>query len=444
MNRRDALKLAGISVATTAVSANESAIKNGLSSVKVMNSTAKLPKNGKGARIVVVGGGWSGLSVAKRLKEYVKDADVVLVEQNTTFISCPISNLWLVGGVELEFITHSYLDAANNNGYTYFNATVFDIDTKERKVYTNEGYLDYEYLVLAPGIDYDYSRWTDGDMALEYELSTKYPAGFKNHSEHETIRNKIENFKGGNFILTVPSGNYRCLPAPYERACLIADYMKKNKIKGKVVIMDENPDITIKAEGFYAAFNELYKDYIVYMSSTKIEEFDLKNKKVMTDFDEISFSDASFYPHIRGSKLLEIAGVAKDSINKGEANIDPFTYQVIGDERVYCSGDVRPMGFSKSGNTANSEGHIVARSISDKIQGKKNVWKSPHTECFSVIALNPTRAMSVNLDYKWIDTNKSFTFFNVKMMQDWHAKSGEVAGEGVGEWGDAMFKDMFY
>lgn len=444
MNRRDAIKLAGISVATTAVSANEAGKKSDTSDVKVKSSIAKLPKNGKGAKIVIVGGGWSGLSVAKRLKQYLPDADVVLVEQRTTFISCPISNLWLAGGVELEFITHSFLDAANNNGYTYLNATVFDIDRKKRKVYTNEGSLDYEYLVLAPGVDYDYSRWAKGDAALEYELSTKYPAGFKNHSEHETIRNKIKNFKEGNFILTVPGGNYRCLPAPYERACLIADYMKSNKIKGKVVLIDENPDITIKAEGFHSAFSELYKDYIVYMPSTKIEEFDLKNKKVVTEFDEISFSDASFYPHIRGSKLLEIAGVAKDAMNKGEANIDPFTYQVIGDPNVYCSGDARPMGFSKSGNTSNSEGYIVARSISDKILKKKNVWKSPHTECFSVVALNPRRAMSVDTDYKWVEASKSFTFFNVVMMQDWHAKSGTDAGQGLTEWGNAMYKDMFY
>ncbi|MDD3475964.1 MAG: FAD/NAD(P)-binding oxidoreductase [Sulfurimonas sp.] len=444
MNRRDALKLAGISVATTAVSAKETAKKSDLSNVRVMSAAANLPKNGKGAKIVIVGGGWSGLSVAKRLKQYIPDADVVLVEQNTTFISCPISNLWLVGGVELEFITHSFLDAANNNGYTYFNASVFDIDRKKRKVYTNEGYLDYEYLVLAPGIDYDYSAWTNGDTALEYELSTKYPAGFKNHSEHDTIRRKIENFKEGNFLLTVPGGNYRCLPAPYERACLIADYMKKNKIKGKVVLMDENPDVTIKAEGFHAAFNEMYKDYLVYMPNVKIEEIDLKNKKVMTEFDEVLFSDAAFYPRVRGSKLLEIAGVAKDAINKGEANIDPFTYQVIGDPHVYCSGDSRPMAFSKSGNTSNSEGYIVARSIRDKILGQKNVWKSPHTECFSAVALNPMRAMSVNTDYQWSESNKSFTFFNVAMMQNWHDKSGTDAGKGLIEWGDAMYKDMFY
>ncbi len=444
MNRRDMLKLAGVTVVAASVSGYASDKTNLLSDVKVVGSPAEFPKNGNGARVVVVGGGWSGLSVAKRLKQYVPDSDVVLVEQRTTFISCPISNLWLVGGVKLEFLTHSFLDAANNNGYTYFNASVFDVNRKERKVYTNNGYIDYDYLVLAPGIDYDYSRWTKGDTALEYELRTKYPPGYMSHSEHATIKEKIENFEEGNFILTTPGANYRCLPAPYERTCLIADYMKKNDIKGKVILMDENPDITIKKHGFHSAFNEMYKDYITYMPDTKIESFDLKNKKVTTEFgDVVEFADAAFYPHVRGSKLLEIAGVAKDAINKGEANIDPFTYQVIGDPHVFCSGDARPMAFSKSGNTSNSEGHVVARSISDRILGKKYAWSSPHTTCYSAVSLDPTRSIFVNADYKWSDTNKSFSFFHASTMENWHGKIGTNAGKGLFEWGSGMYRDMF-
>ena len=92
--------------------------------------------------------------------------DVVLIEQRAHFVSCPISNLWLVGAVDLEFLTHSYLDAAVNNGYTFFNATVHNVDKKAKIVYTNEGTVNYDYLVLAPGIDYDYEAWTKGDTVI--------------------------------------------------------------------------------------------------------------------------------------------------------------------------------------------------------------------------------------------------------------------------------------
>ncbi|XPV70472.1 MAG: NAD(P)/FAD-dependent oxidoreductase [Halarcobacter sp.] len=449
MNRRDLLKLAGITTASTVITGC-TASTNNMEPTKmaksngILDSKAPLPKNGTKQRVVVVGGGWSGLSVAKRLKKYIPDLDVVLIEQRAHFVSCPISNLWLVDAVDLEFLTHSYLDAARNNGYTFFNATVYNVDKKAKMVYTNDGIVDYDYLVLAPGIDYDYEAWTKGDTQLEYELRTNYPAGFMLHSEHQTIKEKIENFESGNFILTVPGGNYRCLPAPYERACLIANYFKENEIDGKVVLLDENPDITIKKKGFHSAFDELYKDYIVYVPNAKIESFDLKNKKIETEFDEYEFADASFYPRIRANKLIEVIGVSKDAINKAEANIDPFTYQVKDEPYIFCSGDVRPMGFSKSGNTSNSEGHVVARVIANRILGKKDEWTSPHTTCYSAVAVMPKiSAISVNADYAWSTKNKSFGFNNASTMENWHGKSGTNTGKGLIEWANGMYRDMF-
>jgi sulfide dehydrogenase [flavocytochrome c] flavoprotein chain len=449
MNRRDLLKLAGVATASTVMTgctaSNENAQTAHMDTMDgILGSKAPLPTNGTKERVVVVGGGWSGLSVAKRLKKYMPDLDVVLIEKRAHFVSCPISNLWLVDAVDLEFLTHSYIDAAKSNGYTFFNATVYNVDKKAKVVLTNEGTVNYDYLVLAPGIDYDYSGWTKGDADLEYELRTKYPAGFMLHSEHQTIKEKLENFEGGNFILTVPGGNYRCLPAPYERACLIAEYFKKNEIEGKVLLLDENADITIKKKGFHSAFDEMYKDYIQYVPNAKIEKFDLKNKKVETEFDEYEFADAAFYPHVRGNKLLEVAGVAKDAINKGEADIDPFTYQVKGEPYIFCSGDVRPMGFSKSGNTSNSEGDVVAKVITNRIQGKKDEWKSPHTTCYSAVAVQPKiTAISVNADYAWSKSNKVFGFSNASTMENWHGKTGVDTGKGLVEWAKGMYRDMF-
>lgn len=454
VNRRDVLKLAGVAAASAAVSGcttGSSSPKPGSSSETakmvntVLGSAAPLPKNGKGARVVVVGGGWSGLTVAKYVKKYAPDADVVLIEKRAHFVSCPLSNLWLVDMVNLEFLSHSFTDAAKNNGYTFFNATVHNVDRTSKTVHTNEGTVNYDYLVLAPGIGYDYSAWTNGDMELEYALRTQYPAGFMTNSEHGTIKNKLMNFEEGNFILTTPGGNYRCLPAPYERACLMAGYMKANDIKGKIILMDENADFTIKKEGFGSAFKELYGDYIEHMTSTKIVKFDLANKKVETEFgEEVEFADAAFYPHVRGNKLLETAGVAKDSVfNKKEADINPFTYQVNGDPNVFCSGDVRPMGFSKSGNTSNSEGQYVAKVIANRIKGKETEWTSPLTICYSAVADDPLRAISVNAGYSWNPNAKTFGFANASTMEDWHGKSGTNAGRGLKEWASGMYRDMF-
>jgi len=442
ISRREALKISGIAVAATAVAgcSNLSTPKPDLAPAE---SDYKAPiADSKNPRVVVVGGGWSGLSIAKYTKIFAPNADVILVEQRHEFVSCPMSNLWLVDKVELEYLTRDYLQAARENKYTYFQASATGLDRKNRILETSNGNISFDYLVFAPGIDYDYSRWTD-DIAFETRLRQEYPAGFIPGSEHITLKNKVQNFKGGNFILTVPSGNYRCLPAPYERACVIADYFKQKGLKAKVILLDENNAITIKKKGFQTAFDELYSDYVEYIPNTIIKNIDLDNKIVETEFDEISFEDAAFYPHVRGAKILERAGVAKDAKNMLEGDINPLTYEVHGEKNIFVTGDARPMGFSKSGNTSNSEGHFVAKLIAQKINKSKPIkWESPTTTCFSAVSIAPDRDIYIYTQYAYNKENATFSFNATTSSEDWR-KDGAVNADSVYNWADALYADMF-
>ena len=443
LSRRDALKISGAVVAATALSGcNTDRVKP--SKKEELKSSIATLKKGKAPRVVVVGGGWSGLSLAKQLKIEAPQAEVILVEQRFEFVSCPMSNLWLVDKIDLEFLTHDYLQGARENNYTFFQASVYGVDKEQKILKTTNGDIEYDYLALAPGIDYDYSFWTD-DIALENRLRNEYPAAFKPGSEHITLRNKILNFKGGNFIFTVPAGNYRCLPAPYERACMVADYFKSKGLKAKVIILDENNDITIKEHGFHTAMEELYGEYLEYVPNAVIEEIDLDNKVVVTEFDEFSFDDASFYPHVRGAKLLEILGFAKDTIyNKMEANIDPFTYEVIGEENIFVSGDARPMGFSKSGNTSNTEAKYVARLIARKINKKPPIkWESPVTVCISLVSINPEHGIFIHSEYAYNEKAGQFEFATPVTDEIWKGKHGEQNAAGAYDWARAMYADMF-
>jgi NADH dehydrogenase FAD-containing subunit len=445
LSRRDIIKTSAALATllfTTSSSASQTAkktLKN-----KVKSKKAPLPK-AEGPRVVIVGGGWSGLSVAKNLKTYAPKADVILVEQRDIFLSCPASNSWLVDKVDTDFLIHDYLQAARNYNYLFFHATATGVDKKSNILHTSRGDIDYDYLVLAPGIDYDYSCW-NVDSELENRLRMQYPAAMKAGNEHFTLKQKIKNFKGGNFIITVPSGNYRCLPAPYERACIIADYMKHNNIKGKVIILDENNDITIKPDGFHSAFKELYKDYIQWEPNAKLESIDLDKKMVTTEFDEYKFEDAIFYPHVRGARILEIAGVAKDSVfNKLEANINQFTYEAVGYPNIFISGDARPMGFSKSGNTSNTEGEIVAKRVAAKINKKPDPkWASPTTLCISEVQMFPKeRGIFITTQYHYIKEEKTFDFYKSYSQENWKGKEGLVRGESLYDWANALYLDMF-
>jgi NADH dehydrogenase FAD-containing subunit len=442
ISRRKALQFSGVFVAATATS-GYAETKNLKQKASTKATTNKAPiAEAKGPRVVVVGGGWSGLSIAKYTKIFAPNADVILVEQRHEFISCPLSNLWLVDKIELEFLTHDYLQAARENNYTYFHATATGLDRKKRVLETSDGDIHFDYLVFAPGIDYDYSRWTK-DIAFETRLRQEYPAGFIPGSEHISIRNKVLNFKGGNFILTVPSGNYRCLPAPYERACVIADYFKQKKLKAKVILLDENNAITIKKKGFQSAFDELYGEHLEYLPNTKIQNIDLDKKIVETEFDEINFEDAAFYPHVRGAKILERVGIAKDAKNMLEGNINPLTYEVKGEKNIFITGDSRPMGFSKSGNTSNSEGHFVAKLIAQKINKTKKVkWEPPTTTCFSAVSIEPERAIYIYTQYAYNKADSSFSFAATSSSEDWK-KDGTTNANSIYRWATALYTDMF-
>ena len=438
-DRRDFLKMSGIGV-TAAMSGITLGQANAADHKAPMVGLARkmpLPK-AKGQRVVIIGGGVSGLTIARYLKNQDVDFDVVLLERNALYQFCPISNLYLVGGMDLGFFTRSYLDAARNGGYTYVQATAYDADLESQVVYTDQGHVAYDYLVVAPGIDYNYGSIGVEDPVDEGKLRQRYPAGFVPGSEHLTLRHKLHNFKGGVFVNTTPPGNYRCLPAPYERTCLIADYMKKNKLKGKVIHLDANPDITIKKKGFHAAFEELYGDYVEYVPSFEFNGVDVENKVIHSTFDKIEFDDASIYPRVRASKLLEVLNIARMDSPQKEADIDPFSYAVKGYPNVFATGDSRWMPYSKSANTANSEGHFVARVIANASKGKETEWLSPHTVCFSMVEYDPLESIMVDAHYGYDKKTQTFHFANVHLEEEWN----EALGKGTIAWGESILSDI--
>lgn len=394
----------------------------------------------KGPRVVIVGGGTAGLTLAKYLKKENPKLDVLLLEKRSQYQSCFCSNLWYPDVVNMEYLAnYSYLDAANNDGYTYYNCTVIGVDRDAKRLYTNMGQVMYDFLAITPGIDYDFTRFNipADDYDTQFAIRQKFPGGWVQPTEQVAVRNKIQGFAGGTFVVTVPTGNYRCLPSPYERTCMIAGWMKKTGVKGKVLLIDPNPDIIIKAKGFHAAFDELYKDIVEYRPSSTIRGVDPWKKIIKTETDDIKFDDATLYPGVQGAYIIQQMGLVKPDSTQREANIDPYHYNIVGDPYVYVCGDSRWMPYSKSGNTAMTEAKYVAKVIASRVKDKdaKIAWESPNTLCYSMVDLQPNKAIYVDAYYD----PKTFGFTNVKE-DDTRSVANAAA---YLAWGKGMYSEMF-
>ena len=444
-SRRDFLKMGGAVLAAGTAGVATSAVAGSKHKMEhVATATHKmldLPK-AKGPRLVIVGAGTSGMTIAAHAKKEYPNFDVVLIDKRDMYASCFNSSLWYVGVINLEFLAaHSFLDAAVNNNYIFVNATVTGLDQATRTLHTNAGEVNYDFLVLAPGISYDYAKIGVSDTENRINVQQKFPGGFISPMEHVTLNRKFHEFEGGLFIQTVPSGNYRCLPGPYERACLMAGWIKKNKIPGKVLILDANPQVTIKATGFHDAFDTLYKGILEWKPTSAVTGVDAEKKIIKTEFDTYKFDDASIYPNIRANTLIEQLGLVDPKSLQKEANIDVRFYNIKGDPHVYVTGDARNHPYSKSANTSNTEGQFVAKVLAARTQGKEIAWESPETVCYSMTNAFPPEAIKVDAKYTYDAKADAITGFSPDT-KTWEKRDAAM-GRAYLEWAQGIYRDMF-
>ena len=192
----------------------------------------KINEHTKKTNILILGGGFAGISTAKYLKELNPKLNVTVVEKNNIFISCPFSNAWLgeIEGVTYDSLCFDYNSSILKYNYNFVNETILDINKKEKIVKTENSVLEYDFLVMTLGIDYNYKKLFRKDIKKIKEVSLSAPAALKPGSELIKLKKMITNFKGGNFVISIPKSSYKCPPAPYERACMIANYFMKNNI----------------------------------------------------------------------------------------------------------------------------------------------------------------------------------------------------------------------
>jgi hypothetical protein len=264
--------------------------------------------------------------------------------------------------------------------------------------------LDYDWLILAAGIRYDYAPWLGDDARAIEAVRRLYPAGYV-AGELDVLRRKLDEFKGGDLLMTVPLGPSRCPPAPYERAVMIAASLKARNIKGRLLLVDAGGGM----QRFNRVFAERYKDQIQHLTHATIKAIDPFARTLATEFDEIRFDDAIIIPPQGAADIVRQAGLLEtDAAGKpgAWAAFDPLHLHAVGDERVFLVGDLlgraSPLfgAYPKSAHMAARQGRIAADEIIARARGVMPAPTLPDSECYVHTAVDPAEMMRIEARYR--------------------------------------------
>ncbi len=394
----------------------------------------------KGRRVVVIGGGWGGLSAARHLRDLAPELEVVLIEKNAAFFSLPLSNQWLDGRLDGALLTHDFAAAAKAYGYTFIQAEVSAIDRERRRIHTAGGALDYDWLVLAAGIRHDYAAWLGDDARAIARVRERFFCAWTPGAEFAALKAKLDAFSGGDLVMTIPPPPYRCQPAPYERALVIGRMIKRRGLRARLHVLDPGT----LPQRFAEAFEDDYKDQIAHVSHAKVKALDPFRQIIETEFDALRFDDAILMPPQQAADLAwqaGLIGLGADGKPGGWAAQDPLHLHAVADERIFLVGDlIGPASqlfghYPKSGHLANRLGRIAAAQIAARSRGATPEPQLPESSCFVATRLEPQEVTRIDNQYRL--RGDGLVVQSTKQHYDPNPRGEDVA------WAKGMFGEMF-
>ena len=334
-----------------------------------------------GPRVLVIGAGYGGATLAKYVRLWDPNISVTLVDRGTQFVSCPISNLVLGGNRTMADITRGY-DGLRKHGVQILNDEAVSVDAAKRTVSLARGsVLAYDRLVLSPGVDFlnDIEGYAGQERILH---------AWKAGPQTVALRRQLEAMPdGGVYVLSVPTAPYRCPPGPYERACQVAHYFKQAKPRSKVVVLDANPDVTSKPGLFKRAWQDLYPGIIEYRPNSKVIAVDANAMTVRTEFDTMKGDVLNIVPSQRAADIAAKAGLITH--NNRWCDVDWRTMESKAVQGIHVLGDatLSAGGMPKSGHMANSHAKVCAAALVELLNGRTpNPSPVMNNTCYSFVS----------------------------------------------------------
>lgn len=342
------------------------------------------------ARIVIVGGGFGGASAARSLIQLLPSAEITLIEANTSYTACPFSNL--VIGTERPLSAQEFgYDRLEAAGIKLVSARAQGVDAAKQSVELQDGsVVPYDRLILSPGVD---MRWG----ALEgytQDAAESLPHAWKAGAQTQLLKDQLLALEDGEtVIMTVPPAPYRCPPGPYERASMIAHYLKANRPRSKLIVLDAKDSFS-KMALFQEAWAEHYPDHLEWrgaLDDGAVSRVDAGLKTVYTDFDELSAAVINVIPPQKAGQIAEAAGVTDQT---GWCPIDPLTFESKLQAKIHVIGDATiaaPM--PKSAFSANLQAKVCAFAVARLLSDLEPLATTLANTCYSYTT--PDEAISI-------------------------------------------------
>ncbi len=384
-------------------------------------------------RVVVVGAGFGGATAARQLRILSGGRiEVILVDQNADFVSCPVSNRVLGGQKTLAQLTFGYDLLQRRHGVRFMRGRVTAIDADKSRIVVAGETLSYDRLVVAPGIDFIFDAFPTLAGAQE-----QIPHAWKAGPQTRNLQRQLAAMPdGGVFTIVVPAQPYRCPPAPYERACQVAWYLKTHKPRAKLIVLDANPVITSKRALFERAWRELYPGMIEYLPGSELQQVDVATRTVKTAFDTVRSNVLNIIPPQRAGKVAQDCGLANVEGRWCEVDFLSYASKVL--SRVHVIGDAIDAGLPKSAHLANAQAKVCARAIVELMLGRApDPAPAFANTCYSYV--DDRQAMHISTLYRYDPAKKSMQAEGSGILSD-HPSARE--GVDADAWARQIWDDV--
>jgi len=318
--------------------------------------------------IVILGGGFGGLSAANEIRDSLDSSKVkITIIDKKDWFMVGFAKLWIMNGTRTFDNSIGSLNKLLKKQINFIKDEIIEITPEDNSVKTKSKTISYDFLIISMGA-----------VLAPEKISGLVENGFNlyDHDQLQKINEKLNKIESGKIAIAIMGMPYKCPPAPFEASLLIDSMLRKRGIRNSIQIDVYSPaPITLPAAGpeISKQINDLINsEKIIFHNSKKIKN--VKTKKLIFENDEADFDILlAIPPHIAPKVVYDCKLATEPGFIKIDRNCKTQHKNIfaVGDVTSLVVAD--PVTVPKAGIFAEGEGITVAKNIVSKLQSKENI-----------------------------------------------------------------------